>query len=159
MKGNYDRLNKSYENVLNAVTKESDIVYQSALEDRDNAFIRVEVKRDVYFRNPTSEYKYFIRRIEAINNYSNEFFKERAIENLVLRYVKALATIIDNPEASLLVDVYKDCLVMLGMDDYVINGEVEDYRETHEISSDVVFVSENGRSNNELLSSKGRTLK
>ena len=103
------------------------------------------LKEEVFFENATEEYDYFNRRMTAISHYSNQFFKDQAIADLTKRYVKGLAAITDTYENDSIIECYKDCLIQLGMDDYCIDSEVANYKETHTTKNKDAYVSHNGK--------------
>ncbi|MBR2840739.1 MAG: hypothetical protein IKF01_02590 [Bacilli bacterium] len=99
----------------------------------------IEVRRsldgEIYFANPTAEYDYFMKRMDAISKYSNEFFREIAILKLANRYMKALAMLREENsfDSETLADVYYDILNRLGIEQYCIEGEIDNYIKTHDI--------------------------
>lgn len=107
--------------------------------------IRDLFENEMFFQDPRKELKYFNNRMETISKYSEDFFKQRALINLVDRYVRALASLTDSYESKNLADVYIDCLMRLGMDDYCIEQEVEDYKATHSNIEENIIVSKSRR--------------
>lgn len=69
----------------------------------------------------SKEEEYFNKRMEAIKNYSADFFKKSALAKLADRYI---ALYYRSPEGSEIKDFAKDCLVSMGIDDYCLENEV-----------------------------------
>ena len=107
--------------------------------------IKEDLKNEMFFADPREEYGYFKDRMAVIENYSNDFFQERAISNLVTRYIRALSCLDDNYDNTVIRDVYIDCLIQLGMDDYCIENEVGDYKLTHSGEKQKKFVSKSSK--------------
>lgn len=97
--------------------------------------VRRSLDGEIYFADSTAEYDYFMKRMDAISKYSNELFREIAILKLANRYMKALAMLREENsfDSETLADVYYDILNHLGIDQYCIEGEVDNYIKTHEI--------------------------
>ena len=108
--------------------------------------IKKELEKEVYFRDPTKEYEFFTKRLEKINSYENKNFKYYATSNLINRYIRAIASFEDVYEADAFIQVYRDCLIKLGADDYSIDEEVENYKKTHNTREIYKFVSEHSKS-------------
>lgn len=111
----------------------------------DNTLIQYDLKKEAFFSDPMTEYKYFKERIEAIDKYSNDFFQEQAYAGLTRRYIKAIACMEDDYEYSGLVSVYRDCLEELGCDSYIMDQEVENYKATHDMKKEKIVISETGK--------------
>lgn len=97
--------------------------------------VRRNLDGEIYFADPTAEYDYFMSRMDAISKYSNEFFRESSKAELSRRYLKALAMLREENsfDSEPLADVYYDILNRLGIDQYCIDGEVDNYIKTHDI--------------------------
>ena len=108
--------------------------------------IKKELEKEVYFKDPAKEYEFFTKRLEKINKYENHNFKFYAINNLIRRYIRAIASFEDIYEADSFIQVYRDCLIELGADDYSIDEEVENYKKTHNTREIYKFVSEHSKS-------------
>lgn len=108
--------------------------------------IRKELDKEIYFKDPSKEYEYFQERKQIISKYEKGPLKNYAINSLIRRYLRAIAAFEDNYEADAFIQVYKDCLIELGADDYSIKEEVENYKQTHILKEKDKFVSEQARS-------------
>ena len=108
--------------------------------------MKKELEKEVYFKDPAKEFEYLTKRLEVINGYDNKYFKNQAISNLINRYIRAIASFDDVYEADAYIQVYKDCLIELGADDYSIEEEVENYKKTHNTKEIHKYVSERNNS-------------
>ena len=107
-----------------------------------------DLKKEVFFA-AEDEYKYFEQRLDAISHYSNSFFQKQAMIELSKRYIRALANInknnMDEYETESLRQVYIDILIQLGVDEYIIESEVENYKSTHLDDNENIIVSSKGK--------------
>lgn len=99
-----------------------------------------EIKRDlegeIYFLDLNQEQEYFEGRLEAFKGYHNDFLENASKGDLAKRYIKALALLsfCDPMEVRAFRDLYVDCLIRLGVNDYCIDKEIENYKRTHNLN-------------------------
>lgn len=83
--------------------------------------------KEMFFCNPREIFLKFNCELQEINNCENEVIRNIFIQKLSKKYMKALVSLPDTYEALNLKSVYKDILIILGHNDYVLEEEINSY--------------------------------